>query len=161
MVVVARSAATKRSRLKLIYDADITLAVLKGEGSGVVYSIGVDIVETSRIREMLSKHANAFLRRVFTEQEISYCNRMKRPEEHLAARFAAKEAVMKAIGAGMAATGARFHEIEVGRGKRGNPTIRLRGKIRELARAQGVSRLHVSLSHTKAAAIAFVVAEAE
>ena len=126
----------------------------------MIYSIGADIVEVERISELMKAHGDAFLRRVFTEREIAYCNRQKRPAEHFAARFAAKEALMKALHLGIGA-GARFREVEVTRTERGAPTLLVLGETRELIESRGITRLHLSLSHTKGNALAFVVAECE
>lgn len=119
---------------------------------------GVDLIEIARVERVLERHGERFLERVFTPAEISYSRR--RPAE-LAARFAAKEAVSKALGVGMrmmARDGIRWHEAEIVGDHRGKPLVRLHGRAAERAEELGLSEWSVSLSHTDEHAIAFVVA---
>ncbi len=116
--------------------------------------VGVDIVEIDRFAESLRKRPR-LAERCFTDAEQAYCSRKPFPPQHYAARFAAKEAVGKALGIGMT----RWREVEVVRG-RGAPTIALHGKYAERARALGVTRVHVSLTHGRDTAMAFAIAEA-
>ena len=113
---------------------------------------GVDIIEIERIRKMAERWGERFLHRIYTEDEISYCR--GRPQ-NLAARFAAKEAAMKALGTGLRGVG--WKDVEVIRNESGAPSIRLHG--RALARSQrlGVTELALSLSHSREFAVAFVV----
>jgi holo-[acyl-carrier protein] synthase len=115
---------------------------------------GVDIIEISRVGDVAARYGERFYRRIYTQGEIDYC-RGRAPQ--LASRFAAKEAVMKALGTGT--RGVRWRDIEVVREKGRAPTIRLHGSA--LARAQrlGIDHLAVSLSHSREYAVAFVVAE--
>lgn len=120
---------------------------------------GVDLIEISRIERALARHGDRFLERVFTPAEIVYCR--ARPAE-LAARFAAKEAVSKALGVGvrmMARDGINWREAEIVGDARGKPLVRLHGRAAERAAELGLSEWAVSLSHAKDHAIAFVVAQ--
>ena len=116
--------------------------------------VGVDVVEIDRFAESLRKRPR-LAERCFTDAEQAYCSRKPFPPQHYAARFAAKEAVGKALGIGMT----RWREVEVVRG-RGAPTIALYGKYAERARQLGVTAVHVSLTHGRDTAMAFAIAEA-
>ena len=119
---------------------------------------GVDLIEICQVERALDRHGERFLRRVFTQAEIAYS--CARPAE-LAARFAAKEAVAKALGVGvrmMARDGIRWHEAEIIGDHRGKPLVRLSGWAALRAEELGLTQWAVSLSHTKTHAIAFVVA---
>ena len=117
--------------------------------------LGVDIVECDRIRRLVERADDAFLRRVFTEEERAYCARMADPVPHYAARFAAKEAVAKALGTGIGASAA-LAEIEVVRAANGAPGIRLHGTADATAARLGLHGFRLSLSHTRDLAIAVV-----
>jgi holo-[acyl-carrier protein] synthase len=120
---------------------------------------GVDLIEIARIERALKNHGERFLSRVFTENEVLYC-RGRVPE--LAARFAAKEAVSKALGVGMrvlAHDGIFWKNVEVIGDHRGKPIVRLFGRAAERAEELGLSEWAVSLTHTKEHAMAFVVAQ--
>jgi len=124
----------------------------------MIYSVGADLVEVERIAKLIEEYGEAFLCRIFTEGEIAYCKRQKRPAEHFAARFAAKEALLKVLHLGIGA-GARFREVEVAKSASGAPCLLLCGRTRQLAENLRIVRLHISLSHTRRNALAFVVAE--
>lgn len=116
--------------------------------------IGIDIIEIKRISGAISRWNVRFLRRVFTEPEIEqYHNHL----ESLAARFAAKEAVMKALDA--ADSGIRFRDIEVLATTTGKPVVRLYGVARQLAEARGIAEFAVSLSHSREYAIAVAIGQ--
>ena len=121
----------------------------------MILGIGVDISEVSRIRAAVEhpRTGERFRARVFTEDEIAYCARRRNGHESFAARFAAKEAMMKALGRAYG-----WREIEVVRGK-GAPSIRLHGCAAARAAAIGIRHIHLSLSHTAELAIAYVIAE--
>lgn len=121
----------------------------------MILGVGVDVVEIARIRRALQnpKTGQRFRQRVFTEGEIAYCDRKRLAYESFAARFAAKEAMIKVLGRPVG-----WREIEVLRTD-GPPTVRLHGRAREIADALGIARLFLSLSHTGEVAIAYVVAE--
>lgn len=116
-------------------------------------TIGVDIIEVDRVARALAHHGERFLIRVFTAEERSYC-RDRAPE--LAARFAAKEAVAKALGTGIGPV--EWREIEIVRPDGAAPIVRLHGRAQETAERIGVGSFQVSLAHTRQHAIAFVVA---
>ena len=119
---------------------------------------GVDLIEISRIEQILARYGDRFLERVFTPVEILYCR--ARPAE-LAARFAAKEAVSKALGVGvrmMSRDGINWRDAEIIGDARGKPLVRLHGRAAERAEELGLTEWAVSLSHTREHAIAFVVA---
>jgi holo-[acyl-carrier protein] synthase len=121
----------------------------------MILGTGVDIIEVARIRAALEnpRTGERFRMRVFTEDESAYCAKRRNGHESYAARFAAKEAVMKALGRACG-----WREIEVARVK-GPPTIHLHGRAEARAEALGIHRIHLSLSHTAELAIAYVVAE--
>ena len=124
-------------------------------------STGVDILHVPRVAEAIARHGERFLNRVFTAQERADC--AGQPAS-LAARFAAKEAVAKALGVGMrvlSRQGVGWHEIEVERDGLGKPHVRLSGSAAERAARLGLSRWSLSLAHEREYAVAFVVATAE
>lgn len=113
---------------------------------------GVDLIEIARIAAVLKRHPKRFLEKVFTPAEVAYC-RGRVPE--LAVRFAAKEAISKALGTGL--RGVYFREMEIYNDRRGKPLVRLHGAARRRAGELGIESLDVSLSHTDQLAIAQVV----
>jgi holo-[acyl-carrier protein] synthase len=125
----------------------------------MIKGIGTDIVEVSRVEGETARRGPAFLQEVFTAAEIEYCERRRRKYESYAARFAAKEAFLKALGTG-GRDGIAWHEMEIVLDGRGRPDLTLRGRAKELAGARGVSGVHVSLSHSRELAAAVVVLEA-
>ncbi len=125
----------------------------------MIYGIGTDIIEVSRIHAVMEKDIG-FRDKIFTAGEIAYCETKKFKYENYAARFSAKEAFMKAIGTGWR-FGIRFADIEVYHDEFGKPLIRLYGKAEELGKLEGISKIHVSLSHVKEMAIAVVTVETE
>lgn len=122
-------------------------------------SVGVDIVEIERIARTLARFGERFLWRVYTEAEIAYC---RGKPSRLAARFAAKEAVAKALGVGVFwHEGVYWRDVEVIRDHRGKPGIRLHGGALERARQEGLIAWALSLSHSREYAVAMVVATKE
>ncbi len=121
-----------------------------------VVSIGVDIVDVRRVGSVLERHPERFARRVFTEGEVADCAATAHPAQRYAARFAAKEAMMKALGTGWA-EGVGFRDIEVVRAATGKPFIRLSGVALQRSKRLGVSRIDLSMSHTREHAVAMVV----
>lgn len=111
-----------------------------------IRGIGVDLARIPRIRRVVERWQDRFLRRVFTEGEIAYCQRRHDPIPHLAARFAAKEAALKALGTGLR-MGVTWRELEVQRERGQAPTMVLTGRSAAIARAKGASRILVSLTH--------------
>ena len=124
-------------------------------GPGRVVGVGTDLVEVPRLRAALDR-TPALVHRLFTPGEQSRCGRHDDPLPHLAARFAAKEAVMKALGKGMSAMA--FTDIEVTSDAGGAPGIRLSGRARQVADGRGVTTVLVSLTHTGDLAQAHAVA---
>jgi holo-[acyl-carrier protein] synthase len=124
----------------------------------MIMGIGVDIVDVGRIRRIVAHHGERFLRRAFTEREVQYCWRCARPEQRFAARFAAKEAVLKALGVGWQ-KGASFRDVEVCINELGAPSVKLSGRTLQISRQLGVDRIQVSLSHDRNYAVAQAVAE--
>ncbi|MHB1341211.1 MAG: holo-ACP synthase [Coriobacteriia bacterium] len=125
----------------------------------VITGLGVDIVEIDRMRTALARHPR-MRERIFSAEERAYCDRRNKPEIHYAMRFAAKEAVLKALGRGFSG-GIRFTDVEVGRDERGRPVPRLSGRAAEVAAEAGVVEMHLSLSFTHANAVASAVAVTE
>jgi holo-[acyl-carrier protein] synthase len=114
---------------------------------------GVDAIELERVQRVLDRYPERFLTRVYTELEVAYCRGRVR---ELAARFAAKEAMMKALGTGV--RGVAWREIEVLSDRRGKPLIYLHGRAAERARSLGMSQPEVSMTHSDTLALSFVVA---
>lgn len=114
--------------------------------------IGVDMLEIDRMERVLKRRPN-FARRVFTDEERAYCERCARPAEHYAARFAAREAVVKALGTGFS-QGVGFRDVSVTRDESGRPRALLSGRAAELARERGIREIALSISHTHDVAVA-------
>lgn len=123
----------------------------------MIIGIGTDIIEVARIEKLLTKQKR-FQQRIFTEIEIAYCESKKNRAQNYAARFAAKEAFLKAIGTGWRG-GVAFKEIEVVNNERGKPEIILSGTAKKFADNLEIANIYVSLSHLKDFAIAVVTAE--
>ena len=124
----------------------------------MITGLGVDIVEIDRMRQALERHPR-MKERLFSAEERAYCDKRSRPEVHYALRFAAKEAVLKALGTGFA--GMRFTDVEVVRENSGRPVPRLSGRAAEQAEALGIVEMHLSLSFTHSTAVASAVAITE
>lgn len=122
-----------------------------------IVGIGTDITECLRMARMIERHAELFLGRVFTADEIRYCQSRKQATQHFTGRWAAKEAVLKALGTGWR-PGVQWRDIEVVTDDSGRPSIVLRGRLKELARHQGVSDLLITISHCRTHATATAVA---
>lgn len=122
----------------------------------MIFGIGTDIVRTERLRTAVERWGDKFLQRVFTKDEISYAYQKKNPFLSLAARFAAKEALIKAIGK---RTPVAMADIEIVNNAEGGPSISPRGKLRIYFDQQNIQQTHVSLSHEDDYSIAFVVVE--
>lgn len=120
-----------------------------------VLGLGVDIVEIERMATALQRHPR-LKERIFSEAEREYCEKRSRPEVHYALRFAAKEAVLKALGTGF--SGMRFRDVEVVRESNGRPVPALHGRAAERADELGIIEMHLSLSFTHATAVASAVA---
>jgi holo-[acyl-carrier protein] synthase len=118
-----------------------------------VFGIGIDVVENARIAGLIRSHGQRFLDRVYRPSEIEYCQAMREPAPHFAARFAAKEAISKAFGTGFAQR-INWRDIEVRRKASGEPFIVLHAGAAELAKRLNIQTVLVSLSHSQAYAIA-------
>jgi holo-[acyl-carrier protein] synthase len=124
----------------------------------MIVGTGIDIVEVPRIAQSIERFGERFLKRIYTPAEIRYCESKANRNERFAARFAAKEAAMKAIGTGMRG-GVTWKDFEVGREPSGRPTMLLHGKAAQVALTLGVRRTQVSVSHTEKLAVAYVLVE--
>ena len=124
----------------------------------MIVGTGIDIAEVPRIRDVIERHGERFLKRIFTEGEIQYCESKANRVERYAARFAAKEAGMKAIGTGWN-HGVCWRDIEVARKPGGRPTLLLHGKAAEFAAKLGATNIALSLTHTAEQAFAQVILE--
>lgn len=123
----------------------------------MIIGLGTDIIEIVRIGQMIERHGELFLNRVFTEDEIRYCSRRKELYQHYAGRWAAKEAVMKSLGTGFI-RGIGWQEIEICSLKSGQPTIRLKGGAREHAEKMRIAQVMITISHCRAYATATAIA---
>ncbi|MBI3005138.1 MAG: holo-ACP synthase [Ignavibacteriales bacterium] len=123
--------------------------------SRMIAGIGVDIVDVERMKTAIEAWEETFLKKMFTESEIAYCSSKKSPHIHYAARFAAKEAVAKAMHTGWSGT-FRWRDVEVVNQPSGEPRVVLHGKV---ASALAGSLVHLSLSHTETTVVAFAVIE--
>ena len=126
----------------------------------MVAGIGIDLIETARIRGTLDKFGERFFQRVFTPGEVAYCKSMKFPDRHLAARFAAKEAISKCFGTGIGRE-LGWKDIEIKHDGAGKPLVELHGNGLALARRLQLHSIHVSLSHTEQYGCAIAVLETE
>ena len=124
----------------------------------MIYGIGVDMVEVSRIQKAMERWGDRFLQRVFTKAEIAYCNHKVHAASRFALRFAAKEAFSKALGLGFR-SGLSFRHIEVMRDANGPPQITLHKKAKELCRRHGIKSSFLSLTDEGMYAVAVVVLE--
>src|SRR5258706_4273500 len=125
----------------------------------MIVGSGVDLCEVPRIKEAIARHGKRFLERVYTSREIDYAERKKNKFERYAARFAAKEAGMKALGTGWRG-GLGWRDIEVTNLRSGRPTLSFHGKAAEIAEKLGVRNIALSITHTAEQAIALVILEA-
>ncbi len=126
----------------------------------MIVGTGIDIAEVDRIANSIERFGRRFLERVFTADEIRYCESKANKAERYAARFAAKEAAMKAIGTGWN-RGVTWRDVEVRRAPGSRPTIEFHNKAGEFFRQLGAVRAHLSITHTKDSAMAQVILEAE
>ena len=124
----------------------------------MIVGTGVDLAEVARIRASAERFGRRFIERIFTASEISYAERKANKFERYAARFAAKEAGMKAIGTGWR-RGVRWRDFEVANLPSGKPTLRFHGKAADFAKSLGVRNVALSITHTKDTALAHVILE--
>ena len=123
----------------------------------MIVGVGIDIIEIHRVGEKLSR-GNGFREQVFSADEITFCEGGATPFQHYAARFAAKEAFLKATGEGLR-LGHELHLIEVSQDETGKPALHLKGSYRDLAAVRNWHKIHLSISHTKETACAVVIIE--
>jgi holo-[acyl-carrier protein] synthase len=124
----------------------------------VIVGIGVDIVDINRLRRAVERQGERFIRRIYTEGERDYCRAHSDPAPCFAARFAAKEALFKALRTGWT-QGVTWLDVEVRRDERGAPSLMLSGRAGDLSQELGTRAIHVSLAHSDEAAIALVILE--
>lgn len=124
----------------------------------MIIGIGNDIFEVTRMKRELERDGESLKRQLFTPREIAYCEHKRYPERHFAARFAAKEALLKALSTGLT-TEMSWHEVEIQNKQNGQPFFMLSGKILETANRLGANKLFLSLSHTEEWASANVILE--
>ncbi len=124
----------------------------------MIFGIGTDIIELERIGEMVAR-GREYLETVFTESEIAYCESKAHKAQHYAVRYAAKEAALKALGTGWR-DGLSFADIEVIDDERGQPQVRLHGKVKQLFDRHQIKQTSISLSHSRENAVAVIILEA-
>jgi holo-[acyl-carrier protein] synthase len=124
----------------------------------MIVGMGIDIAEVKRIQAIIESQRERFLQRVYTPDEIAYCEQFKSKYERYAGRFAVKEAAMKALGTGWS-RGVRWVDVEVVRQRGGRPTLMLKGEARKIADGLGVKNIAISITHTAEQAIAQVIFE--
>lgn len=122
-----------------------------------VFGIGTDIVECLRIAQMIERHGELFINRIYTSAEIDYCSSRKAATQHYAGRWAAKEAILKAMGTGWA-RGIRWRDIEIRNEVGGEPIVALAGGTREICETRGIVKMLVSISHCRSHATAYALA---
>ncbi|MFA5383096.1 MAG: holo-ACP synthase [Eubacteriales bacterium] len=122
----------------------------------MVKGIGADIIEIERLRILAEKYPGKFLNKIFTQGEVAYCNLRKNPFPSFAARFAAKEAVLKALGTGLA-FGIRWRDVEIVTEIDQAPKISLHNKAVEIAVEKGIGKVLISISHDRDKALAFAL----
>lgn len=125
-----------------------------------IIGIGTDITESLRIAQMIERHAELFINRVFTPQETQFCQSRKHATQHFAGRWAAKEAVLKSLGTGWR-RGIRWRDVEVINEGKGAPTVELHGEALNVAKQLGVDRVMLSIAHCRSHATAYAIAVAE
>jgi holo-[acyl-carrier protein] synthase len=123
-----------------------------------IIGIGIDLVDCARIENSIERFGDRFLQRVFTEGEIAYSQSMKFPARHLAARFAAKEALSKAFGTGIGKS-MGWRDLDVQKKASGEPFVVLRGGAKQMANERGVEKVWISLSHTETSGMATIILE--
>jgi holo-[acyl-carrier protein] synthase len=122
-----------------------------------IAGIGSDIIECLRIAQMIERHGELFVQRIFTQQEIDFCSSRKAAMQHYAGRWVGKEAVLKAIGVPWV-RGIAFRDIEIVNGPEGQPEVRLAGEVREACRRRGIGEILITISHCRSHATAYALA---
>jgi holo-[acyl-carrier protein] synthase len=125
----------------------------------LIFGIGIDIIEVVRIEKQIEAESNSFIKKIFTNNEIEYCEtKIKNKAQNYAARFAAKEAFFKALGTGWR-DGLSWKDVEIENDELGKPKILLSGKSKTYIQENSISTIHVSLSHIREIAVAVVILE--
>lgn len=122
-----------------------------------IVGIGTDITECLRIARIIERHGELFISRVYTPEEIRYCRSRKQATQHFTGRWAAKEAVLKALGTGWV-RGISWRDIEIRNEPGGKPVVAVRGGAKELVQQLGITKLLVTISHCRTYAVAYVIA---
>ena len=125
-----------------------------------IFGIGSDIIECLRIAQLIERHGELFIGRVYTDHEIKYCQSRKMATQHFAGRWAAKEAVLKALGTGWR-RGIGWRDVEVRSDGGGRPVVAMRGGARDMIETLGVAEILVSISHCRSHATAYAIALTE
>jgi len=123
-----------------------------------IIGVGTDIIECLRIAQMIERHGELFINRVYTQYEIQYCQGRKQSTQHYAGRWAAKEAVLKALGTGWR-RGISWRDVEIRNDSSGRPKVALRGGAAEVLERLGITEMHISISHCRSHATAYALAE--
>ncbi|MCE5301490.1 MAG: holo-ACP synthase [Planctomycetaceae bacterium] len=122
-----------------------------------IVGIGTDITECLRIARMIERHGELFIGRIYTPQEVKYCQSRKQATQHFTGRWAAKEAILKALGTGWQ-RGISWRDMEIFNEPDGKPVVRVRGGVKELVEQLGIQEIQVTISHCRTHATAFVIA---
>ena len=122
-----------------------------------ILGIGTDITECLRIARMIERHGEQFTNRVYTAREVCYCQSRKQSTQHIAARWAAKGAVLKALGIGMR-RGVAWTDIEIRKAPSGQPVVAVRGAVKDIVERLGVAEVLVSMTHCRTHAAAYAMA---
>ncbi|MEN6497010.1 MAG: holo-ACP synthase [Thermoguttaceae bacterium] len=125
-----------------------------------IIGIGTDITECLRIARMIERHGELFVDRVYTPEEVRYCQNRKQSTQHFAGRWAAKEAVLKALGTGWV-RGVSWRDVEILNESGGKPVVAIHDGAKEVARRQGITKVFISISHSRTHATAYAVAVGE
>ena len=124
----------------------------------MIYGVGIDLVENSRMEKIINKWEEKFLHRIFSNEEIRYCGKHVNSSIHYGARFAAKESFLKALGIGIG-LGVKLSDIEVVNDENGKPTFKLYGEAKNQIKRKKITKVHLSLTHTKSYSAAVVLLE--
>jgi holo-[acyl-carrier protein] synthase len=124
---------------------------------GVILGIGADITECLRIARMIERHGELFINRVYTPGEVRYCQSRRQSTQHFAARWAAKEAVLKALGIS-SRRGIVWTDIEIGKVAGGQPSVAVRGAVKDIVERLGVAEVLVTIAHCRTHATAYALA---
>ncbi len=125
--------------------------------TSTVFGIGTDITECLRIARMIERHGELFLGRVYTPDEIQYCQSRKQATQHFTGRWAAKEAILKALGTGWR-RGISWRDMEIRNEPGGRPTVAVRGGVKDVVEQLGITEIQVSISHCRSHATAMAIA---